>query len=61
MGNLTKYRKQNKMKISELAEKVGVSGAAISRYERGKRQMTVEMAKKIATVLNVENWWELYD
>ena len=61
MGNLTKYRRLKKMTINELAEKVGVAGATICRYENGERRMTVEMAKKIAAVLCVRSWWKLYD
>jgi transcriptional regulator with XRE-family HTH domain len=49
------------MTIAELAAKVGVTGATICRYENGDRKMTVEMAKKIAHVLNVKCWWKLYD
>lgn len=48
------------MTISKLAEKVGVSGATICRYENGQRQMPIEMAKKIASVLCVRCWWKLY-
>ena len=61
MGNLTKYRRLRKLTISELAEKVGVAGATICRYERGERRMPVEMAKKIAAILHVRLWWKLYD
>lgn len=59
MGNLTKYRRKRKLTISKLAEKIGVSGACICRYERGERQMPVETAKKIEAVLKV-SWWRLY-
>ena len=59
-GNLTKYRRKKKLTISELAEKVGLTGATICRYETGERKMPVETAKKIAEVLKV-TWWKLYD
>ena len=61
MSNLTKYRRLNKMTIAELAEKVGVSEPTICRYENGTRQMPVNMAKRIASVLHVKCWWKLYD
>ena len=48
------------MTIGELAERVGTSEATISRYENGKRNLPVDMAKKIAEVLNIQ-WWKLYD
>lgn len=59
-SNLTKYRKKRKLKIGELADRVGVAGATICRYERGERSMSVEIAKKIAEVLHVK-WWKLYE
>lgn len=60
MGSFTTYRKKKKLTVSELASRVGVSEACISRYETGKRSMPVEMAKKIAEVLRCK-WWKLYD
>ena len=59
-SNLTKYRRKKKLTIVELADLVGVSGATICRYENGERKMPVDVAKKIADVLNVK-WWKLYD
>ena len=59
-SNLTKYRRKKKLTINELAEKTGVSGATICRYERGERKMPVEMAKVIAQALNIKCWWKLY-
>ena len=59
-GNLTKFRRKKNLTISELAEKVGVSGTCIYRYEEGTRKMQVEMAKRIAEVLKIK-WWRLYD
>ena len=61
MGNLTKFRRKRNMTIDELAEKVGVSGATICRYEKGERKMPVETARKIAEALRIRWWWRLYD
>ena len=60
ISNLTKFRRKRKLCINELADRVGVSGACICRYEKGARKMPVETAKKIAEVLRV-SWWRLYD
>lgn len=54
------YRKAAKMTVRELASAVGTTEVTISRYETGKRKMSVGMAKKIADVLEVD-WWKLYD
>ena len=59
-NNLKSYRKNKRMTIGELAERVGTSEATISRYENGKRNLPVDMAKKIAEILNIQ-WWKLYD
>ena len=59
-SNLTKFRRKRKLTINELADLVGTSGASICRYEKGERQMSVEVAKKIAAVLKVR-WWRLYN
>ena len=60
MGNLKEARKKKKMSLEELAKKIGVTEGAISRYETGDRNMSVETARKIADVLKVK-WWKLYD
>ena len=60
MGNLKAIRIEKGLTIIELGKRVGVSGASISRYENGKRKLSVEMAKKIAKVLEVE-WPVLFD
>lgn len=60
MGNLREIRKRRKMSVTELAARVSVSEATISRYETGDREMPVRMARKIAQVLKVK-WWKLYN
>lgn len=48
------------MSINALAKAVGVSPAAICRYEKGKRSPKLPIAKKIAAELNVP-WYVLVD
>lgn len=48
------------MSVFELGSKVGVTGATISRYETGARAVSVRMAKKLESVLNVP-WYKLID
>lgn len=57
---LKEAREKAGMTIYEIAEKVGVSAAAICRYEQGKRSPKLSIAKKIGNVLNVP-WYELID
>lgn len=57
---LKEAREKAGMTIHEIAEKVGVSAAAICRYEHGKRSPKLTIAKKIGNVLNIP-WYELID
>jgi len=50
---LAGFRKQRGMTQIELAEKVGISQPLISDYERGRLQMSAEMAVRFALVLKV--------
>ena len=50
---VSKIRKEKKLSQIEVADAVGVSRDAISKYERDDIIPSVENAKKIAKVLNV--------
>lgn len=50
---IVRLRKQKKLSQAEVAQAVGVSRDAISKYERGDIVPSVENAKKIAEVLDV--------
>lgn len=45
-------RRQRNMTQEELAEKLGVTKATISKYELGRRQLRVEQLEAIASALN---------
>ena len=47
-------RESNGLKQEELADKIGVSYAAISNYERGKRIPKMETLESIADFFNVD-------
>jgi len=50
---ITKIRKEKKLSQSDIAQAVGVSRDAISKYERGDIVPSVENAKKMADVLGI--------
>jgi transcriptional regulator with XRE-family HTH domain len=50
---ITKIRKEKKMSQIDIANAVGVSRDAISKYERDDNTPSVEVAKKIAKTLGV--------
>lgn len=52
-SNIAAYRKDRKMTRAELAEKVGVSEAAIGQYERADRSPSIEVTYKLAMALRV--------
>ena len=60
MENLRKARLAKKLSQKELADELGVTTATISRYESGERKLPVEVAKRIAELLDV-NWYSLFD
>ncbi len=50
---ITKLRKQKKLSQNELGKKVGTSGDIIGRYERDEVKPSIEVAAKIADILEV--------
>ncbi|MBQ0735246.1 helix-turn-helix domain-containing protein [Aquimarina celericrescens] len=50
---ITKLRKQKKLSQNDLGKKVGTSGDIIGRYERDEVKPSIEVASKIADVLEV--------
>lgn len=53
MSKLKQLREEHSMSQKALGDAVGVTATSISRYEIGKRKLSVEMAKKIVRVLGV--------
>jgi ribosome-binding protein aMBF1 (putative translation factor) len=54
-GNLlSAARLKAKLSQADLAEKLGIRQNMISDYERGKRRLTPDMARRIAETLNVK-------
>ena len=58
--SLREAREKAGMSMQELGKAVGVSPAAICRYERGKRIPKTAIAKRLADVLGLV-WYELID
>lgn len=52
-NRLTELRKQKKISQEELAKKIGVHQNVIGRYERGEAKPSIELAAKLAKVLEV--------
>lgn len=52
--NLYKYRKIKDKKASELADYIGITEAAYTKYERGESQITIEVIQKAAEFLKVD-------
>ncbi len=51
--HIIKLRKQLKLSQNDLGKKVGTSGDIIGRYERDEVKPSIEVASKIADVLDV--------
>lgn len=52
--NLALFRKLRDKKAFEVAEHVGLSEAAYTKYERGESKITIEMIQKVAEFLKVD-------
>jgi DNA-binding Xre family transcriptional regulator len=48
------WREHKKIKMNELAKKVGISAAYLSQIEKGKRNPTIDTLKAIAKELDIE-------
>lgn len=48
------WREYKKLRINELAKKIGISGSYLSQIENGKRNPTIETLKAIASALDIE-------
>lgn len=51
--NITLLRKKLKLSQNELGKQIGTSGDIIGRYERGEVNPSIEVAVKIADILQV--------
>lgn len=58
--NLRELREAKRLSQADLAELVGLTKQAISHYECMSRQIPVQVAKKLGSVLGI-NWWLLYE
>lgn len=50
---LRKYRKDNKLSQDEAGQRIGVTGATVSRWENGVRAPDYEDLKKIEAVFGI--------
>lgn len=53
-------RKKLNLTQDDLAAKLGVNRATISKYENGVIDMPPSQARELARILKIENWYELY-
>jgi len=52
--NLSLFRKLRDKKAFEVADYVGISEAAYTKYERGESKITIDMIQKVAEFLKVD-------
>ena len=57
---LDEMRKEKNMTQAELAKRIGVAQNTISQVETGERRPSVELAKRIAGVLDFD-WTRFYE
>ena len=54
MKTLKEIRKEQKIPVKQITEKVGISRNSLWNYERGKREPSAEKVLKLAEVLGVD-------
>lgn len=60
MLNMKLQRAIKGLTQEQLAEKAGISRTHVTRIERGNIKPSIRVAKRLATVLNVD-WRDFYD
>ena len=50
---LKEYRIREKLSLEEMAQKLGTTKQALSRYERGERQPKISVAAKFSEILGI--------
>lgn len=58
--DLKKLRKEHKKTQKEIAEILGISQNGYSYIENGDRKLSVDNAKLLAEVYQID-WWKLYE
>lgn len=53
-NKIIKYREENNITQSEMAEILGISNVTLHHYETGKRNVPYDVAEKIAKILKKE-------
>ena len=51
--NVKKYREKAHLTQADLAEKIGIGTASVSRIERGEKRMRIETLHSLANALNI--------
>jgi len=52
-GNIARYRKENRLTQDELAEKLGITFQAVSKWETGQTVPETTLLPKLAKILNI--------
>lgn len=52
--NIMNFRRIREKKASEVAQYLGISEAAYTKYERGESQITIKFIQRVAEFLNVD-------
>lgn len=52
--NLSLFRKLRDKKAMEVADHIGISEAAYTKYERGESKITIDMIQKVAEFLKID-------
>ncbi|MBR5154495.1 MAG: XRE family transcriptional regulator [Alphaproteobacteria bacterium] len=54
MNNIKQLRKNNNISVSKLAEEIGMSQANLTKIENNQVELKIDLAQKIANILNTD-------
>lgn len=60
VDKLKVLREKTGLSQGKLAKAIGISESRYQNYEKGRRNMPIELARSMADIFEV-NWWELYE
>ena len=60
VDKLKMLREKSGLSQDKLAKIIGISQARYQNYEKGRRNLPIELARSMADIFDV-NWWELYE
>ena len=60
VDKLKMLREKTGLSQDKLAKAIGISESRYQNYEKGRRNLPIELARSMAEIFEIK-WWELYE